>query len=193
MIEYIKGEIADLTPTYVVIETNGVGYMLNISLNCYTYLEGKSVEKLYVYESIREDAYVLYGFADRREREMFELLISVSGVGASTARVILSSMRPAELEQTIATDNVAMLKMVKGIGAKTAQRIIVDLKDKIKAGGDALFNQVTSSGEIFEEALAAMVTLGFPRQAAQKALKKVFNEESSIAVDDAIKRALKLI
>ena len=193
MIEYIKGEITDLTPTYAVLENNGIGYLLNISLNCYTFLQGQSNCRLYVHEAIREDAHILYGFADLRERELFLLLITVSGVGAGTARMILSSFRPAELEQIIATGNDSQLKAVKGIGGKTAQRIIVDLKDKINAVGDSLLIQATPSSEHFDEAFAALVTLGFPKQAAQKVLKKLYGENPDLAVDVAIKLALKML
>lgn len=131
MIEYVKGELAELTPAYAVVETSGVGYGLNITLNTYTAIQGKKEVRLYVFESIREDSYTLYGFASKDERRMFLLLITVSGVGANTARMILSEMTPAELCGVISSGNEKMLKMVKGIGLRTAQRIIVDLKDKI--------------------------------------------------------------
>ena len=136
MIEYITGEVAELSPTETVIECMGIGYLLNISLNTYSSLQKGNDAKLYVYEAIREDAHLLYGFSARRERELFLLLISVSGVGPNTARMILSSLNPSELEQVIVSENVNILKSVKGIGGKTAQRIIVDLKDKIKPTGD---------------------------------------------------------
>ncbi|MDD2960822.1 MAG: Holliday junction branch migration protein RuvA [Muribaculaceae bacterium] len=193
MIEYIKGDIADLTPTYVVIETNGIGYMINISLNSYSQLQGKTSAKIYVYEAIREDAHILYGFVEKAERELFILLISVSGVGAGTARMILSSLKVDELKQTIATGNANLLKSVKGIGAKTAQRIIVDLKDKIKVGDDTLIITASTNNENFEEALAALVMLGFPQQLASKALKKLFTQDSTLGVEDAIKKALKMM
>lgn len=194
MIDYIRGAVAELTPTYAVIETSGgVGYMLNISLNTYIRLEGVAEARLYVYEAIREDAYVLYGFVERREREMFLLLVSVSGVGPSIARMILSSITVPDLETAISTGDSNALKMVKGIGVKTAQRIIVDLKDKIKPAGNTLIEQTPSRSEVYDEALAAMVALGFAQQQSQKALKKLFAENPAVTVEQAIKRALKMM
>ena len=164
MLDYIKGRIEENNPAFVVIDNHGMGYMLNISLTTYDALQRSSGEvKVYVYESIREDAHVLYGFADKREREVFELLISVSGVGPNTARMILSSLPTQELEATIASGNASMLKSVKGVGAKTAQRIIVDLKDKINVVGASLIDKAPSSNEAFEEALAALAMLGFTK------------------------------
>lgn len=194
MYDYIKGNVAELTPTYMVLDNHGVGYMINISLNSFNVLQNQEeVVKVYVYEAIREDAHLLYGFTERRERELFLLLISVSGVGANTARMILSSLTPSDLEQTIASENVGILKSVKGIGAKTAERIIVDLKDKIKLSTDTLLdkNQVTS--EVFDEAMSALVMLGFTKQMSQKALKKLFTAEPTITVEQAIKKALKMM
>lgn len=194
MYDYIKGKVEELTPTYVVIDNHGVGYVLNISLNSYNALQTQSdVVKVYVYEAIREDAHVLFGFTQKRERELFLLLITVSGVGANTARMILSSLTPSDLEQTIASGNVAVLKSVKGIGAKTAERIIVDLKDKIKLADDTLIEVSQVSNEVFEEAMSALVMLGFTKQMSQKALKKLFTAEPSISVEQAIKKALKMM
>lgn len=193
MIEYIKGDIDEITPTYVVIDNAGMGYMLNISLNAYTKLQNEKTVKLYVYESIREDAYVLYGFTDKRERELFTLLISVSGVGPNTARMILSSLTTSDLQSVIASGNVGALKSVKGIGAKTAQRIIVDLKDKIKPEGDTLIVQTPAANEIYEEALAALVALGFTQQMSQKALKKLIADNPAATVEQIIKQALKMM
>ena len=193
MIEYISGQIVDLMPTSVILECNGIGYFLNISLTTYSALSSKNSSKLYVYEAIREDAYILYGFLDRRERELFLLLISVSGVGPNTARMILSSLTPPELEQVIAFGNVNMLKGVKGIGAKTAQRIIVDLKDKIKRGGDTLNISTPSNSEVQEEALAALVMLGFSQIQSQKAIQKLLKESPLMTVEEVIKAALKMM
>ncbi len=193
MIEYISGQVVDLTPTSVILECNGIGYFLNISLTTYSALSSKNSSKLYVYEAIREDAYILYGFLDRRERELFLLLISVSGVGPNTARMILSSLTPPELEQVIASGNVNMLKGVKGIGAKTAQRIIVDLKDKIKRGGDTLNISTPSNSEVQEEALAALVMLGFSQIQSQKAIQKLLKESPLMTVEEVIKAALKMM
>lgn len=194
MIEYLKGRVEALNPASVVIETaGGVAYMLNISLGTFSALEGAAETRLFVHEAIREDAWVLYGFADERERSLFRLLIGVSGVGANTARMILSSISAPDLEQVIASGDPARLKMVKGVGAKTAQRIIVDLKDKIKV--DLLEPAVaTAAGsEAFEEALAALVMLGFQRAQSQKVLTKLFEANASITVEAAIKRALTML
>lgn len=193
MIEYIKGEIAEITPTYTVIDNNGIGYFVNISLNTYTSLQNSKNATIYIYEAIREDAHILYGFHNKHEREMFLLLISVSGVGPNSARMILSSLSPSELETAIATSGVAALKAVKGIGAKTAQRIIVDLKDKIKAPSDTLNIQVPANNEIFDEALAALVMLGFSQQASQKVLKKLLSDTQELNVENVIKKALKMM
>lgn len=194
MIEYITGEVVELTPTSAVLETSGgVGYFLNISLNTFSGMRQGERARLLVYEAIREDAYVLYGFTSRKERELFQLLLSVSGVGPNTARMILSGLSPEELEQVVATENVGLLKSVKGIGAKTAQRIIVDLKDKIKPIGDALILQPATTNDIFDEALAALVMLGFTRQQSQKVLKKLFDNDPTIKVETAIKKALSMM
>lgn len=194
MYDYIKGNVAELTPTYVVLDNHGVGYMINISLNSFNALQHQEdVVKVYVYEAIREDAYLLYGFTERRERELFLLLISVSGVGANTARMILSSLTPSDLEQTIVSENVSILKSVKGIGAKTAERIIVDLKDKIKLSTDTLLDKSQVTSEVFDEAMSALVMLGFTKQMSQKALKKLFTAEPTITVEQAIKKALKMM
>lgn len=194
MYDYIKGNVAELTPTYVVLDNHGVGYMINISLNSFNALQHQEdVVKVYVYEAIREDAHLLYGFTERRERELFLLLISVSGVGANTARMILSSLTPSDLEQTIASENVGILKSVKGIGAKTAERIILDLKDKIKLSTDTLLDKSQVTSEVFDEAMSALVMLGFTKQMSQKALKKLFTAEPTISVEQAIKKALKMM
>lgn len=193
MIEYIKGELAELTPTYAVIDCGGVGYLLNISVPTYSALDGTKSAKLLVHEAIREDAHVLYGFVNEQERSLFRLLIGVSGVGANTARMILSSIAAPQLEQIIMTGDHSVLKKVKGIGSKTAERIIVDLKDKIKPIGDTLILQPSLTNEVFEEALAALVMLGFNRVQSQKVLKKLFDTEPSIAVEVAIKKALSMM
>ena len=194
MYDYIKANVAELTPTYVVLDNHGVGYMINISLNSFNALQHQEdVVKVYVYEAIREDAHLLYGFTERRERELFLLLISVSGVGANTARMILSSLTPSDLEQTIVSENVGILKSVKGIGAKTAERIIVDLKDKIKLSTDTLLDKSQVTSEVFDEAMSALVMLGFTKQMSQKALKKLFTAEPTITVEQAIKKALKMM
>ncbi len=197
MIEYIKGTIAELNPAYAVIDNHGMGYMMNISLSTYDAMArvGAGGEVLlYAYEAIREDAHLLYGFMTKKEREAFLLLISVSGVGPNTARMILSSMSAEEFSQAIASNNVAMFKTVKGVGGKTAQRIIVDLKDKIKVADDTLLVQtVQATGEVFDEALAALVMLGFSQQASNKVLKSLFSSHPALTAEQAIKQALKMM
>lgn len=194
MIEYIKGELTELTPATATVETRGgVGYLLNISLATFNALEGKKEVRLLVQESIREDAYVLYGFDNARERDLFRLLIGVSGVGANTARMILSSLSVGELEQAIASDDIKRIKAVKGIGAKTAERIIVDLRDKIKAEESTLLEHQASNSIVFDEALTALTVLGYARPQAQKVLKKIFEADSSVKVDSAIRKALAMM
>lgn len=198
MIEYVKGQIAELTPAIAVIDCHGVGYGLNISLNTFSALQGKQEAKLYVYEAIREDAYVLYGFSTRQERALFLLLISVSGIGGNTARMILSALTPAELVNVISSGNDKLLKTVKGIGLKTAQRIIVDLKDKIAsveiegtAAPGTSSTAATGHSEILEEAVAALTMLGFPPAPSQKVALAILKEEPEAAVERVIKLALK--
>ena len=196
MIDYIKGEIAELNPAFAVIDNHGIGYMLNISLSTFDVLNasGKGPVLLYVYEAIREDAHLLYGFATKREREAFLSLISVSGVGPNIARMVLSSMSVDEFEQAIAGSNVAMFKSVKGVGGKTAQRIIVDLKDKIKLADLTLLEHTDPAGsKAFDEALAALVMLGFPQQVSNKTLKSLFSSHPSLTAEQAIKQALKMM
>ena len=199
MIEYIKGELTDLTPALAVVEAGGVGYALNISLITYSAIQGKKEVKLYVYEAIREDAHLLYGFLNKKERELFELLISVSGVGVTTARVILSSLSADELCNCISTGNERQLKGVKGIGLKTAQRIILDLRDKIVALGIAEEIPVGGSlqppvnNEVRDEAVGALTMLGFAPAPSQKVVVELLREHPDARVEEIVKMALKLI
>ena len=192
MIEYIKGDIAEITPAMAVIDCNGVGYGINISLNTYSAIQNQT---LYIYEAIREDAYVLYGFSTKQERELFLLLISVSGIGGNTARMILSALSPSELCGVISSGNDKLLKTVKGIGLKTAQRIIVDLKDKIASSGMETVNSEmfasAANSEIHDEAVAALTMLGFAQAASQKVVAAILKEEPSAPVEKVIKLALK--
>lgn len=196
MIEYIKGEIVELTPARMILECGGIGYELNISLTTYSAFNGKQTGKLFVYEVIREDAHLLFGFAERMERELFLLLNSVSGVGPNTARMILSSLPPKELVETIASKNEAALTAVKGIGLKTAQRILVDLKNKVKSvEGLAPVDVVAapSNGTVAEEAVAALVMLGFQKAASQKAVTSILKGSPAMAVEQVIKTALRML
>ncbi len=198
MIEFIKGEIRDLCPTSVVLENNGLGFFLNISVNTYGEIQSAETCLLYVYEAIREDAYILYGFARQEEREAFKQLISVSGIGANTARVILSSLNVSELEQAILSENIAAFKNIKGIGSKTAQRLIVELKDKIAKSGITLGNGETTlvaptNNEVRLEALAALQMLGYQTSAANKVLNAILKESPAIKVEVLIKSALKML
>ena len=192
MIDYIKGEIIELTPAISVVETNGIGFSINITISTYSELLNNKHCKLYIYEAIREDAHILYGFLSKNERELFLLLISVSGVGANTARMILSSLSAAELQEAIANENFTLLKNIKGIGLKTAQRIVVDLKDKIRKieGFESTKTLVYNTAQ--NEALSALTTLGFQQTASQKVLEKIFKENPSTTVEQAIKLALKM-
>ncbi|MCD8296469.1 MAG: Holliday junction branch migration protein RuvA [Prevotella sp.] len=200
MIEYVKGELVELTPAYAVVDVNGVGYGLNVTLNTYSAIQGKKDVKLFVFENIREDAYSLFGFAAKQEREMFLLLITVSGVGANTARMILSELTPAELCNVISSGNEKMLKMVKGIGLRTAQRIIVDLKDKIAALGIEEIQNVTSGShadtinkEVRDEAVGALTMLGFAPAPSAKAVTAILKEQPELPVEQVVKLALKQI
>lgn len=200
MIEYVRGELAELTPAYAVVEAHGVGYGLSISLNTYSGIQNKKEVKLYVVESIREDAYALFGFSTKQEREMFLLLITVSGVGANTARMILSAMSPAELCNVISSSNEKMLKTVKGIGLRTAQRIIVDLRDKIAVEGIA--DQMPAAGvaaasamnnEVRDEAIGALTMLGFSPAPSAKVVSAILTDNPQLPVEQVVKLALKQI
>lgn len=199
MIEYIKGELTDLTPALAVVEAAGVGYALNISLNTYTAIQGKKEVRLLVSESIREDAHTLFGFASKKERELFELLITVSGVGTGTARMVLSSLSTSELCNCISTGNERLLKGVKGIGLKTAQRIIVDLRDKIVALGIA--DEIPAGGslatpvdnKVKDEAVSALTMLGFSPAPSQKVVVAILQEQPTLPVEQVVKLALKQI
>lgn len=204
MIDYIKGELAELTPAQAVIEAAGVGYALNISLNTYTAIQGKKDVKLFVHESLvtggRDDSYTFFGFASKQERDLYRLLISVSGVGANTARMILSAALPADLSNAIASGNERLLKGVKGIGLKTAQRIIVDLKDKVVALGIAqevtmgdAGSTVAVNNEVMDEAVSALTMLGFSPAPSAKVVKALLEENAAMPVEQVVKEALKRI
>lgn len=203
MIEYIRGELCELTPALAVVEAAGVGYALNISLNTYTAFQGKKEVKVYVHEALvtggRDDSFSLYGFATKKERALYRLLITVSGVGGNTARMIMSSLTPAELADAVASGNERLLKSVKGIGLKTAQRIILDLKDKVlqlgitgevQAGSQAA---VAVSSPVKDEAVAALVMLGFSPAPSAKVVTDILEKNPDAQVEEVIKDALKMI
>lgn len=196
MYEYIEGAVAELGPAYVVIDAGGVGYYINISLQTYTELEKRERAKVFVHFIVREDAQILYGFATRDERGLFRMLIGVSGVGGNTARMILSTYSPTELKNIIASENAALLKNVKGLGLKTAQKIIVELKDKmITVGIDAKSissaDVSSQSMEIYEEAVSALSMLGFSKAASEKAVRAVVKEKPDASVEDVVRLSLK--
>ncbi|MDE6340704.1 MAG: Holliday junction branch migration protein RuvA [Muribaculaceae bacterium] len=193
MIEYLNGSVSDLEPAMAVIECAGVGYGVNITLMDYPKLQQLKSARLYIHESIREDAHDLYGFLSKTSRELFRQLIGVSGVGPNTARLILSSLSEQQLVDAIAGDNPAALKSVKGIGGKTAQRIIVDLRDKIKTTDLAFISSTPVAGEVFDDAVAALVMLGFNAQASRVALKKILSDDPSLSTEKAIKMALTML
>ena len=192
MIDYLNGVVAESNPTMAVIECNGVGYEVNVTLLDYPSLSLGQKEKLYIHEAIREDAHLLYGFLRKRTRELFRLLIGVSGVGPNTARLILSSLSDDQLENAIASGNDSQLKAVKGIGGKTAQRIIVDLREKIKVTTDSLISS-TPTTESYDDSLSALVMLGFTSQQSQKVLKKLFAADPTLTTEKAIKQALTML
>jgi Holliday junction DNA helicase RuvA len=191
MIDYIKGTISQINPAFLIVETGNIGYFIHISLNTFVKLENKTEYKILVHEVIREDSYQLFGFADKEERDIFRSLLTVSGIGAATARMMLSSLTPAEIERAIIGADVNILKSVKGIGLKSAQRIIIDLKDKL--------GKQTGAGEIFtisdntnrDEALSALIMLGFAKGAVVKVLDKIIMKEKNLTVEEMIRRALK--
>ncbi len=191
MYEFIRGTIIERNPAIVVIEAAGVGYSVNISLNTYTKLNQKTDVLLYLHQVVREDAHILFGFADKTERELFRNLISVNGVGANTAIMMLSSLSPNEIAVAVTTENVAVLKAVKGIGIKTAQRIIIDLKDKLAKfrENDTIF--VLPDNTILNESLSALVMLGFVKRDAEKVVTKILQEQPQTTVESVIKQALK--
>jgi len=191
MIDYISGTITGLSPAHVTVETNGVGYFINISLNSFSKLENRNSCKILIHEVIREDSHQLFGFADEEEREIFRLLISVSGIGANTARMVLSSLSPSEVRKAIVEANVNTLKSIKGIGLKTAQRIIVDLKDKVGKQASAAEIFAAEDNTKKEEALSALVMLGFARSAVIKVVDRLLSENKSLSVEELIKKALK--
>jgi Holliday junction DNA helicase RuvA len=194
MIEYIEGRVTALYPTHMIIETAGIGYLVNISLFTFTRFEGVENGKILIHQIIREDAHQLYGFAAEGERELFRLLISVSGVGANTARMMLSSIEPSGIEKAILTGDVALLKGIKGIGLKTAERIIVDLRDKVGKShlkDGEIFS--TADNSVRDEAFTALVMLGFPKNAVGKVLERLIKEEGTLSVEQMIRKALQIL
>ncbi len=193
MYEFITGKLVEKNPAFVVIENNGMGYLLNISLNTFTKIKDEEQAKLYIHFHVREDAQVFYGFADDAERELFRHLLTVSGVGASTARLILSSLTSEEVYEAITQGNAGILQSVKGIGGKTAQRIVIDLRDKLTKAGIELEKVDISHNTIKDEALSGLMILGFNKSVAEKALNRVIKQGSANSVEELIKEALKVL
>lgn len=193
MITHIRGKLVEKNPTFVIIECNGIGYFLHISLHTYSKIPDVEAVKLFTYFSVKEDSQTLFGFSDKIEREIFKLLISVSGVGTSIARTMLSSMNPGQIQQAIASEDVATIQSVKGIGAKTAQRVIIDLRDKIVK--TYLFSEDSNqtNNTIKEEALSALEVLGFSRKQVEKLVHKIIQEAPDTALEQIIKQALKTL
>jgi Holliday junction DNA helicase RuvA len=193
MYEYIKGKITELTPASVVLECQGIGYFIHISVNTYSQLATDKDVTIYLHPVIREDAHLLFGFADRNEREVFRFLISVSGIGANTARMILSSLSPTEVVVAISSGNSAALRSIKGIGVKAAERIIVDLRDKVgkMSGSDEIFG--IESNTIQNEALSALIMLGFSKASSEKVVAKLMKDEKPTTVEDLIRKSLKML
>ena len=191
MITHLRGKLVEKNPTYVVIECNGVGYFIHISLNTYSKVTDSEAIKLYTYLSVKEDSHTLYGFMDALEREVFKLLISVSGIGTATARTMLSSMTPEQVQQAIASEDVATIQSIKGIGVKTAQRVIIELKDKIVKTYQISEDSTHSNNTIKEEALSALEVLGFARKQVDKLVQKIIQESPETTLENIIKQALK--
>jgi len=193
MYEYLQGEIKELNPTYLVLEISGIGYFIHISVNTYAKLNEKKNCLVYIHQVIREDAHLLFGFADKIEREMFLQLISVSGIGANTARMMLSSLSPEEIRSAILHSNIVLLKSIKGVGAKTAERIIVDLRDKVGKITDDSEILIPLNNTIKDEALSALVMLGFPKAKIDKLLVDILKEHREFTVEELVKESLKRI
>jgi len=191
MITHIRGKLVEKNPTFAIIECNGIGYFINISLHTFSKIPDIEAIKLYTYLSVKEDSQTLFGFSDKVEREVFKLLISVSGVGTSIARTMLSSMTPEQIQHSIASEDVATIQSVKGIGAKTAQRVIIDLKDKIVKTYLLSEDYVKSDNTIKDEALSALEVLGFSRKQVEKLVHKIIQESPDTTLENIIKRALK--
>lgn len=197
MIDYISGKVEELNPTQVVIDNNGIGYRLEISLQTYALIEGKTQAKIYIQTQVntRDGSEVSYGFANKDERALFQLITSVSGMGAASARMVLSSLSAEEFRQAVLSENVNLIKSVKGIGLKTAQRLVLELKDKIVEGGGTDTTELfaTASNEVVEEATSALVMLGFNKANVQKAIQQILKQTPSARVEDIIKSALKML
>lgn len=191
MFEYIKGAVASLKPSHIIVEANSIGYFITISLNSYTQLNGQENVKLFLHQVIREDAHQLFGFATEAERELFRMLISVNGIGSNTAIMMFSSLSPDEISHAILNENVNLLKSIKGIGIKTAQRVIIDLKDKV--GKSPISEQFVASADntLRVEALSALVMLGFAKKPAEKEVEKILAAQPNLSVENVIKLALK--
>ena len=193
MYEFIQGALTEKNPTYVVVENNGIGYLVNISLNTFTRIKDLQEAKLYIHFYVREDAQILYGSADETERHLFRFLLSVSGVGASTARLILSSLTTEEVHSAITQGQSSVLQSVKGVGGKTAQRIVIDLKDKLSKAGIEAEKVDFSHNTIKDEALSGLLILGFNKSSAEKAINKILQKDSITSVESLIKEALKIL
>ena len=191
MFEYISGEVLEITPTYSVISNQGIGYFINISVHTYSLIQNQKQVKLFIHQVIREDAHLLFGFSTKEEREIFRHLISVSGIGANTARMMLSSLSPAEIQAAILQNNVSLLQSIKGIGTKTAQRVIIELKDKIGKADKISEIFPALDNTIQEESLSALVNLGFSKSMAEKVIRQIHHEKSDLSVEELIKEALK--
>ncbi len=193
MIDFITGTITELTPTYLILENSGIGYCIHISISTYSQLETNTNTTIFIHEIIKEDAHLLYGFFEKEERVMFQHLISVTGVGANIAIMMLSSLSPGEIQQAITNEDSNTLKKIKGIGTKSAQRIIIDLKDKVQKTKETYKQNQTKQNQLKEEALSALVMLGFSKNAAEQTVDKLITENASISPEEIVKKALQVL